>query len=212
MALQLRLAAYKIDLAVRGGVPWTAEACRRAGTVHVGGTFEEIAEAEAQAARGQLPARPFVLVGQQYLADPTRSAGDVHPIWAYAHVPHGYAGDATEPCSRRSSGSRRGCASGSSPARHRARRLRGVQPQLRGRRHRGRHQHRAPAPPGPARVDPYATGMPGAFLCSASTPPGAGVHGMCGHRAALRAMEACSRRRPVPEMSRLPGTGTAVSP
>ncbi|MGH7747202.1 MAG: phytoene desaturase family protein, partial [Candidatus Dormibacteria bacterium] len=89
-------AAFKLDLAVEGGVPWAAEECRRAGTVHVGGTLEEIARAEREVHRGRMPERPFVLVGQQYLADPRRSAGDVHPVWAYAHVPHAYGGDAIE--------------------------------------------------------------------------------------------------------------------
>ena len=79
--------AFKVDLAVEGGVPWTNEACRRAGTVHAAGSFEEIVAAEREVNRGRMPERPFVLVGQQYLADPTRSAGDVHPVWAYAHVP-----------------------------------------------------------------------------------------------------------------------------
>ena len=97
-------------------MPWANEACRRAGTVHVGGSFEEIAAAERDVNRGRMPERPFVLVGQQYLADPERSAGDVHPIWAYAHVPNGYDGDATEAVSARSSASPRACASGSSPA------------------------------------------------------------------------------------------------
>ena len=69
---------------------------RRAGTVHVGGSFDEIAVNERLVVDGKMPAAPFVLVGQQYLADPSRSAGNVHPIWAYAHVPHGYTGDATE--------------------------------------------------------------------------------------------------------------------
>ena len=87
--------AFKIDLAVEGGVPWTNEACRRAGTVHVAGTFEEIAIAERAINRGSMPERPFLLVGQQYLADPNRSKGDLHPVWVYAHVPSGYAGDAT---------------------------------------------------------------------------------------------------------------------
>ena len=88
--------AFKVDLAVEGGIPWTNEACRRAGTVHAGGTFEEIVAAERTVNDGRMPERPFVLVAQQYLADPERSAGDVHPVWAYAHVPSGYDGDATE--------------------------------------------------------------------------------------------------------------------
>ena len=68
----------------------------RAGTVHAIGSFEEIVAAERDINRGRMPERPFVLVAQQYLADPARSAGDVHPVWAYAHVPSGYDGDATE--------------------------------------------------------------------------------------------------------------------
>src|SRR5699024_719827 len=88
--------AYKLDLAVAGGVPWTNEACRRAGTVHLGGTLAEIAHAESEVTAGRMPEHPFVLVGQQHLADPSRSANDVHPIWTYAHVPHGYTGDASE--------------------------------------------------------------------------------------------------------------------
>ncbi len=88
-------AAYKVDLAVEGGIPWTADACRRAGTVHVGGTLEEIAASEADVHRGRMPERPFVLVCQQYLCDPQRSSGDIHPVWSYAHVPNGYDGDAT---------------------------------------------------------------------------------------------------------------------
>ena len=70
-----------------------AEACRRAGTVHVAGSLEEMVAAERETNRGRMPERPFVLLGQQYLADPERSAGNVHPIWAYAHVPNGYDGD-----------------------------------------------------------------------------------------------------------------------
>ncbi|MDB5243482.1 MAG: dehydrogenase, partial [Spirosoma sp.] len=79
--------AFKVDLAVRGGVPWTAEAVRRAGTVHLGGTLQQVAHAEAEVARGRMPEQPFVLVAQQSLADPTRAVDDVHPVWAYAHVP-----------------------------------------------------------------------------------------------------------------------------
>ena len=69
------------------GVPWINESCRRAGTVHVAGTFEEIAIAERATNRGEMPERPFLLVGQQYLADPSRSVDDLHPVWVYAHVP-----------------------------------------------------------------------------------------------------------------------------
>src|SRR3954447_11004691 len=74
--------AFKLDLAVEGGVPWLYEPARRAGTVHVAGPFEELAFAEREINRGRMPEKPFVLVGQQYLADPQRSQGDLHPVWA----------------------------------------------------------------------------------------------------------------------------------
>ena len=88
--------AFKVDFAVEGGVPWLAPAARQAGTVHLGGAFDEVVANEEEVHRGKMPERPFVLVGQQYLADPTRSVGNIHPLWTYAHVPHGYVGDATE--------------------------------------------------------------------------------------------------------------------
>jgi phytoene dehydrogenase-like protein len=87
--------AFKVDFAVESGVPWTSLAARRAGTVHVVGTFTELASSERDIHAGRMPERPFVLVGQQYLADPQRSVGNVHPVWTYAHVPNGYSGDAT---------------------------------------------------------------------------------------------------------------------
>lgn len=87
--------AFKVDFAIEGDVGWTNPDCRRAGTVHLGGTFAEIADTERQRAQGTMVQRPFVLVGQQYLADPSRSVGNINPIWAYAHVPFGYTGDAT---------------------------------------------------------------------------------------------------------------------
>ena len=88
-------AAFKVDFAIEGGIPWTHESSRRAGTVHVGGDLREIATKERLVHRGQMPDEPFVLVSQQYLADPTRSRGEVHPVYSYAHVPTGYTGDAT---------------------------------------------------------------------------------------------------------------------
>jgi phytoene dehydrogenase-like protein len=181
---------FKVDLAVEGGVPWTNEACRRAGTVHVAGTFEEVAQAERDVNRGRMPERPFVLLAQQYLADPTRSAGDVHPVWAYAHVPHAYAGDATEALlaqvERFAPGTRErvvgmSVRSTTDMEHHNGNYVGGdilnganspVQLAIRPR----------------LALDPYSTGIPGVFLCSAATPPGAGVHGMCGHNAAGSAL------------------------
>ena len=88
--------AFKVDFAVEGGVPWTNPHAHLAGTVHLVGNYSELAATEREIHAGRMPERPFVLIGQQYLADPQRSVGNVHPVWSYAHVPNGYAGDATE--------------------------------------------------------------------------------------------------------------------
>jgi phytoene dehydrogenase-like protein len=188
-------AAFKVDLAVEGGVPWTAAACRRAGTVHAIGSFEELVAAERDTNRGRMPARPFVLVGQQYLADPQRSVGDVHPVWAYAHVPNGYDGDA-EPAvidqlERFAPGLRERIVASSvrSPAE-----LEAGNPNYIG----GDIVTGANTPiqtlirPRLA-LDPYATGVPGLFICSAATPPGGGVHGMGGFNAAQSALRHLKR-------------------
>ena len=183
--------SFKLDLAVEGGVPWTNEACRSAGTVHCAGPFEELAAAEADINKGRMPERPFVLVGQQYLADPTRSNGEVHPVWTYAHVPTGYAGDATEAIlgqiERFAPGIRerivaRSARTPSDFAEYNANYIGGdiitgaatpwqiaVRPRL--------------------ALDPYATGIPGVYICSAATPPGAGAHGMNGYNAARSALK-----------------------
>jgi phytoene dehydrogenase-like protein len=164
--------------------------CRTAGTVHLGGTAEEIAEAEQAVSRGRMPRHPFVLVAQQYLADPGRSAGDVHPVWAYAHVPHGYDGDATATVLERIEQYAPGLRdrviglTARSPAA-----LEAYNPNyvggdiLNGANSSASLAFRPRLAP-----DPYATGIPGVYLCSAATPPGAGVHGMCGHNAARSAL------------------------
>ncbi len=178
--------AFKVDLAVEGGVPWEQEDARRACTVHAAGSFEEIVAGEHEVNQGRMPDSPFVLVGQQYLADPSRSAGDVHPVWAYAHVPSGYDGDASEALidqmERFAPGLRERIVGRSvrTPAEIEAMNgnfsggdiLTGantaVQTLFRPR----------------IGLDPYATGIPGVFICSAATPPGPGAHGMCGYNAA----------------------------
>ncbi|MGN6663297.1 MAG: phytoene desaturase family protein [Solirubrobacterales bacterium] len=183
-------AAFKLDLAVEGGVPWTYEPARRAGTVHLGGSFEEIAAAERENNRGRLPERPFVLVGQQYLADPQRSKGDLHPVWAYAHVPRGYDGDATDvvldQVERFAPGLRERIVAKSTrtPAEIEAANPNLVEGDI------------ATGANGPAQLlfrpritpVPYWTGAPGLFICSAATPPGAGAHGICGFNAAEAVM------------------------
>jgi phytoene dehydrogenase-like protein len=176
-------------------VPWTNEDCRRAGTLHLGGPFEQVAAAEAEVAAGRMPERPFMLVGQQYLADPSRSAVNVHPVWVYAHVPHGYTGDATEAVLRQLE-----------------RFAPGVRDRIVGQAVRGPlayQEYNANFVGGdistgandPAQVllrprvavDPYRTGIPGVYICSAATPPGGGVHGMCGANAAASALKHLAR-------------------
>jgi phytoene dehydrogenase-like protein len=183
-------AAFKVDLAVEGGVPWRDEISGRAGTVHAIGSFAEIAESERQVHAGRMPERPFVLVGQQYLADPSRSRGDLHPVWTYAHVPSGYDGDATEAVidqvERFAPGLRERIV-----ARHvRAPSdLASYNPNYVG----GDILTGANTPlqsffrPRVA-LDPYATGIPGVYICSAATPPSAGAHGMNGYNAAQAAL------------------------
>ncbi|BDT91164.1 putative dehydrogenase [Nocardia sputorum] len=182
--------ACKVDFAVHGGVPWTAEAARRAGTVHLGGTFAEIAATEREIHRGRMPERPFVLVGQQYLADPQRSVGDIHPIWAYAHVPHGYRGDATAAITaqieRFAPGFRDRIVGTSARS---AAGFAEYNPNYVG----GNIMTGAKDIPqllfGPRMtLQPYDIGVPGHYLCSAATPPGPGAHGMCGANAAQRAL------------------------
>jgi phytoene dehydrogenase-like protein len=178
--------AFKLDLAVEGGVPWRDPDARRAGTVHAIGSFEEIVVAEREIARGRMPERPFVLVGQQYLADPSRSKGDTHPVWSYAHVPSGYPGDVTEAIldqiERFAPGLRERVVGrfARSPAE-----LASFNPNyVGGDISTGANTlHRAVIRPRPA-IDPYTTGIPGVYICSAATPPGGGAHGMCGYNAA----------------------------
>jgi phytoene dehydrogenase-like protein len=187
--------AFKLDLAVEGGVPWTNEACREAGTVHVGGTLEEIVAAERAINRGEMPERPFVLVGQQSLADPERSSGDLHPVWAYAHVPSGYGGDATEAIlaqvERFAPGFRERVRATSTrtPADLAARNANYIGGDI----ITGANTPKQVLFRPRLALDPYSTGIPGVYICSAATPPGAGVHGMNGYnaaRSALRHLEA----------------------
>jgi phytoene dehydrogenase-like protein len=178
--------AFKVDLAVEGGIPWTEEAARRAGTVHAIGSFVELAAAERDIASGRMPGRPFVLVGQQYLADPSRSRGDVHPVWAYAHVPSGYDGDAGEALvdqiERFAPGFRERIVARAerSPAQIEAGNANFVGGDIATGANTVRQTLFRPR----LAADPYATGIPGVYICSAATPPGAGAHGMCGYNAA----------------------------
>lgn len=186
--------AFKVDLAVEGGVPWTNEACRSAGTVHAIGSLEEVVIAERETNRGRMPESPFVLVAQQYVADPDRSAGNVHPVWAYAHVPSGYTGDAeralTDQIERFAPGLRERIVGSAvrSPSELEAGNANYVGGDIIA----GANTPVQTVIRPRLALDPYATGIPGMFICSAATPPGAGVHGMNGYNAArsvLRQLE-----------------------
>lgn len=187
--------AFKVEYAIEGTVPWRHEPSRRAGTIHVCGSFAETAAAERQVGRGIMPERPFVLVGQQFVADPSRSAGNLNPLYAYAHVPSGYTGDATEAITAQIE-----------------RFAPGFRDTIRAVHVRTTTEMSVHNPnyvggdivtgansalqlvfrPRPA-LDPYATGVPGVYLCSAATPPGAGAHGMCGFHAARSALSYLNR-------------------
>jgi phytoene dehydrogenase-like protein len=182
-------AAFKLDYALSAPVPWTAEACRRAGTVHLGGTFEEIAAAEREVARGGHPERPYVLVTQPSLCDPTRAPAGAHTLWAYCHVPNGSPVDMTgaiegqlerfAPGFRDVVVERRA----TTPAELQAKNPNEVGGDIGGGALDGLQLFARPR----LALDPYRL-ADGLYLCSASTPPGAGVHGMCGNAAATRVL------------------------
>ncbi|MCG7608620.1 MULTISPECIES: phytoene desaturase family protein [Mycobacterium] len=183
--------AFKVDFAVRGPVPWTNPEVGRAGTVHLAGDFDEIAATERDIHAGRMPRRPFVLVGQQYLADPGRSAGKINPIYAYAHVPHGYTGDATDAIIAQFERFAPGFADRVVESAVRSTTEMSVyNPNYVG----GdictgakdiRQLVFGPRPT----LAPYDVGIPGMYICSGATPPGPGAHGMCGANAAVRALE-----------------------
>ncbi|OBK67525.1 NAD(P)/FAD-dependent oxidoreductase [Mycobacterium sp. 1165178.9] len=189
--------AFKVDFAIEGHIPWTNPDCGRAGTVHLGGTFAEVADTERQRAQGKMVGRPFVLVGQQYLADPSRSAGGINPIWAYAHVPFGYTGDATaavvDQIERFAPGFHERVVATVSKG---TADLEAYNPNFIGGDIIGGANDRLQVILRPRiSVNPYATGVPGVYLCSQSTPPGAGIHGLCGYYAAEAALGWLRKRR-----------------
>jgi phytoene dehydrogenase-like protein len=182
--------AFKIDYALSAPVPWANDGCRRAGTVHVIGTFAELVAAEADVAAGRMPARPFVLVVQPSIFDPSRAPAGKHTLWLYAHVPHGYSGDATDAIEAQLERFAPGFGS-TVLARHvmtprdfEAYNANYVGGDIAGGAHSGLQLVFRPT----IAAHSYATPNPVLFLCSASTPPGAGVHGMCGWHAADRAL------------------------
>ncbi|MGV0771166.1 phytoene desaturase family protein [Mycobacterium syngnathidarum] len=183
--------AFKVDFAVRGPVPWTNPEVGRAGTVHLAGDFDEIAATERDIHAGRMPRRPFVLVGQQYLADPGRSAGEINPIYAYAHVPHGYTGDATDAIIAQFERFAPGFADRVVESAVRSTTEMSVyNPNyVGGDICTGAKDIRQLVFGPRATLAPYDVGIPGMYICSGATPPGPGAHGMCGANAAVRALE-----------------------
>ena len=188
---------FKVDFAIEGDIPWTNADCPRAGTLHLGGSAAEIAAVEKCTARGDMSERPFVLLGQQYLIDASRSHGSINPIYAYAHVPSGYDGDATEAIigqiERFAPGFRDRIVAVStrSPAQFEAYNPNWVGGDI----STGANTARQIALRPRLSVNPYMLGVPGVYLCSSATPPGAGVHGMAGFNAAETAIKRLKRLR-----------------
>jgi len=183
------MGAFKIDWALSAPVPWKAGDCARVVTVHLGGTLEEVGASERAAARGEPSERPFVLIAQPSLFDETRAPAGGHTLWGYCHVPHGSNLNLVErienQIERFAPGFRdrvlaRSIRTPADLERHNANLV-------------GGDINGGAANLGQLFLRPtmslYKTAAPGLYLCSASTPPGGGVHGMCGHFAALQALK-----------------------
>ena len=179
----------KLDWALDGPIPWKAAECARAGTVHLGGTFEEIAASEREAWFGRHSERPFVLLAQPTLFDATRAPAGKHTAWAYCHVPNGSCVDMTEAIEKQierfAPGFRKRMLKRSVRV---AASLESYNPNLVGGDIAGGAVDLEQFMLRPTRRF-YGTPVKGIYLCSSSTPPGPGVHGLCGHLAAQAALK-----------------------
>jgi phytoene dehydrogenase-like protein len=181
---------FKLDYALAGRVPWRAAECRRAGTVHLGGSFDEIAAAEAEVTSGGHPDRPFVLVAQPSVFDASRAPPGKHTLWAYCHVPNGSTEDMTSRIEAQIERFAPGfqelilARAVARPSDVEARNANCAGGDISGGAYDGLQFLLRPI----ARIDPYATPSKELYLCSSSTPPGSGVHGMCGFHAARSAL------------------------
>jgi phytoene dehydrogenase-like protein len=204
---------FKIDYALDGPVPWASDACRRAGTVHLGGTFSEVAAAEADVAAGRHPDAPYALVVQPSVIDPARAPAGKHVLWAYCHVPAGSDVDMTArieaQIERFAPGFRdlvlaRATRTAAQVARHNPNYVGGDIAA-------GRQDLRRTLI-GPAlRWNPYRTPLRGVYLCSSSVPPLPGVHGRCGELAALTALRDVFGIRQPPDLRPPAASGLARS-
>jgi phytoene dehydrogenase-like protein len=193
----------KVDFALAAPVPWANEQCRRAGTLHLGGTFEEIAAAEAAVAAGEHPKRPYVVVVQASVADPSRAPAGQHTLWAYCHVPAGSDVDMTSAIEaqveRFAPGFRdlvlaRAVRTAAAAERHNPNYVGGDIAT-------GMQTVRQILARPVARWNPYRTPLRGVYLCSSATPPLPGVHGRCGELAALTALRDVFGIREPPDVS-----------
>jgi phytoene dehydrogenase-like protein len=183
---------FKLDWALDGPIPWRAPACARAGTLHLGGTFAAIAAAEADVAAGRHPERPYVLLSQPTVCDPGRAPAGKHTAWAYCHVPPGSTRDMTAAVEgqieRFAPGFRERVLARASMH---AVEIEAYNPNyVGGDINGGRQDLRQLFARPVARLSPYTTPDPRLFICSSSTPPGGGVHGMCGYFAAQAVLRA----------------------
>jgi phytoene dehydrogenase-like protein len=181
---------FKLDWALDGPIPWRAEGCRRAGTVHLGGTFDEIAASEREPWRGRHAHRPYVLLTQPSLFDDSRAPPGKHTAWAYCHVPNGSTEDMTDRIEAQVERFAPGfralvlAKSATTPADFERRNRNIVGGDINGGAMDLGQLFFRPV----RKLVPYRTPLRGLYLCSSSTPPGGGVHGMCGHGAALLAL------------------------
>jgi len=187
--------SFKLDIALDGPIPWRNPRVGEAGTVHLGGRLEEIVASERAVSRGRVPERPFVLLAQQSRFDASRAPGGKHTVWAYCHVPNGSPADMTEPIlaqvERFAPGFRERILQVHAMGAHE---LEAYNPNYIGGDINGGLQSLTQFFTRPAvRLDPYSTPDPGLFICSSSTPPGGGVHGICGWRAARSALRGVLR-------------------
>jgi phytoene dehydrogenase-like protein len=184
-------AAFKLDWALAGPIPWKAPQCGRAATVHLGGTFEEIADAERAVWHGKHPERPFVLLAQQSLCDSTRAPAGSHTGWAYCHVPHGSTFDMSArieaQVERFAPGFRDRILARhvTTPADFERNNANYIGGDISGGVMDIWQLFTRPS----VRIDPYSTPAKGIYLCSSSTPPSPGVHGMCGYWAAQSVLQ-----------------------
>ena len=184
-------AAFKVDWALDGPIPWLSEACRSAGTVHVGGSFAEIARSERESWDGRGPGeKPFVILAQQSLFDDSRAPPGKHAAWAYCHVPQRWTGDATDAIETQVERYAPGFRSlilarhVMTPRDFESYNRNDVGGDIVG----GANTLRQMVARPTLRPFPWRTPLRGVYLCSASTPPGGGVHGLCGLAAARMAL------------------------